>query len=163
MRRISIVVATLLLGSGLITGCGSSDDDGGGGGNSSSAYCSAMKASAAGLKSLNGGTPDFTKLSEFIDKAHDLADKAPSDIKDDWTVLVGAMDALTSALSDAGLKLEDLGLLMSGQIPDGVDTTKLAGLTSQLQGIASDKVTKASAAIRKQAKDDCGVDLDKVA
>jgi len=160
MRRFSALTAIVLLGTGLVTGCGSS----GGGSGSSSAYCNDLKSSAASIKSFtaSSGTPDFSKLSDFIDKAHELAGKAPSDIKDDWAVMVSAMDALTSTLAEAGLKIEDIGTLMTGQLPDGVDPTKLAGLTTKLQEIGSDKVQKAGDAISKQAKDTCKVDLDKV-
>jgi hypothetical protein len=160
MRRFSALTAIVVLGAGLVTGCGSSGGSGGSGG-SSSGYCSEIKSSAESIKSFTAGsgTPDFTKLADFIAKAHDLANKAPSDIKDDWTVLVGAMDALTSALSDAGLKLEDMGMLMAGQMPPGVDTSKLAGLAPKLQAIGSANVTKAGNAISKQAKDVCKVDL----
>jgi len=158
MRRFSALTAIVLLGTGLVTGCGSSS-----GGSSSSAYCKDLKSSAASIKTFTAGsTPDFTKLSDFIDKAHELAKKAPSDIKDDWAVMVSAMDALTSTLNEAGIKIEDLGTLMSGQLPDGVDPSKLAGLTTKLQAIGSDKVQKAGDAISKQAKDTCKVDLDKV-
>ncbi|MFL6060979.1 MAG: hypothetical protein ACJ72E_07100 [Marmoricola sp.] len=157
------MTALVLAGTALATGCGSSGG-GGGGGNSASSYCSDIKTSAASITPFTGGssTPDFSKFSDFIAKAHELAGKAPSDIKDDWTTMVGAMDALTSALSDAGLKLEDLGTLMSGQLPPGTDTSKLAGLTSKLQEIGSDKVTAAGHAISEQAKNVCKVDLTKV-
>jgi hypothetical protein len=156
MRTFSALTATVVLTAGIVTGCGSS-----GGGSSSSGYCSDLKSASKSLSALNGSTPDFSKLSDSIAKAHDLAGKAPSDIKDDWTVLVGALDDLTSALSDAGLKIEDLGSLMSGQTPAGVDPSKLAELTTRLQQIGSDKVTAANAAISKQAKDVCKVDLTK--
>lgn len=161
MRRFSALTAIVVLGTGLVTGCG------GGGGSSSgssSAYCSDLKTSAESIRSFTAasGAPDFAKLADFIDKTHELAAKAPSDIKDDWAVLVSAMDALTSTLQEAGLKVEDLGSLMTGQLPDGVDPTKLAGLTTKLEAIGSDKVQKAGDAISKQAKDACKVDLNKV-
>src|SRR5690348_16043510 len=147
MRKFSALTAIVVLGAGLVTGCGSSSDGGGNGGSgsSSSGYCSDIKSSADSIKAFTAGTgtPDFTKLADFIAKAHDLADKAPSDIKDDWTVMVAAMDSLTSALSDAVLKLEDLGAMMSGQLPDGVDASNLAGLATKLQAIGSDNVIKA--------------------
>lgn len=156
MRKFSALTATAVIATVLVTGCGS----GGGGSSSSSGYCKDLKSSAASVKSFTGGgTPDFSKLSDFIAKAHDLADEAPSAIKDDWATMVKAMDTLTSALSDVGLKVEDLGKLMSGQIPDGVDTSKLAGLSTKLQEIGSDKVVKAGNAITKYAKDTCKVDL----
>lgn len=157
MRGLSVATVSALLCTGLVAGCGGSS-------GSESAYCSEIKSSAASIKSFTAenSTPDFTKLSDFIDKAHELADKAPSEIEDDWKVMTEAMDSLTSALEDAGLKLEDLGSLMSGQVPDGVDSAKLAALPAKLQEIGSAKVTKAGDAISKQAKDVCGVDLDKV-
>jgi hypothetical protein len=158
MRRISVLTAVAVLGTGLVTGCG------GGGSGSESAYCKDLKSSAAGIRSFTAGsTPDFSQLSDFIAKAHDLADEAPGDIKDDWKVMTDAMDALTSALQDAGIKLEDLGSLMTGQVPDGVDPSKLAALPAKLQEIGSDKVQKAGDAISKQAKDTCKVDLKKTA
>ncbi|MFL6105705.1 MAG: hypothetical protein ACJ72L_01985 [Marmoricola sp.] len=161
MRRFSALTATAVVVAGLVTGCGS------GGGNdssSSSSYCKELKASAATVKSFtaNNSTPDFSKFADFINEAHDLADKAPSEVKADWTTMVGAMDQLTSALDDAGIKLEDMSKLVSGQVPDGVDATKLAGLSSKLQEIGSDKVTKAGDAISKHAKDTCKVDLSKL-
>lgn len=161
MRKFSALTSVALLSTALVAGCGSS---GGGGSNSSSSgYCADIRSSAASMKAFtaDNSTPDFSKLADFFAKGHELADKAPSDIKDDWTTLVGAMDALTSALSDAGLKIEDLGKLMTGQVPPGVDTSKLAGLTTKLQAIGSDNVTKAADAISKQAKDVCKVDLSK--
>lgn len=160
MRRFSALTATAVVVAGLVTGCG-----GGGGGNgSSSSYCKELKASAATVKSFtaDNSTPDFSKFADFIAEAHDLADKAPSDIKADWRTMVGAMDQLTSALDDAGIKLEDMSKLVSGQVPEGVDATKLAGLSSKLQEIGSDKVTKAGDAISKHAKDTCKVDLSKL-
>ncbi|RNL79269.1 hypothetical protein [Nocardioides marmorisolisilvae] len=159
MRRFSALTATAVLATGLITGCGSSS--GGGSGSSSSDYCKDLKSSAAGIKAFtaDNATPDFAKVADFIDNAHGLAKKAPSDIKDDWATMVAAMDALTDALNEAGLKVEDIGTLMTGQLPAGADPSKLAGLTSKLQEIGSDKVQKAGAAIAKQAKDTCKIDL----
>jgi len=159
---ISIISAGILLGSGLVAGCGSDSDDGG---NAGGGYCDSLKSAASSIKSFtaDGATPDFSKLGDFIDKAHELADEAPSKIKDDWTTLVGAMDSLVSALGDAGIKLEDFGaIISSGQLPEGVDPSKLSGLTSKLQELGDEKFTKAGDAINKHAKDDCDVDLSKI-
>jgi hypothetical protein len=164
MGKISIVAAGLLLGSGLVSGCGSSGD-GGSAGSGGGDYCDTLKAAATSIKSFTAddATPDFSKLPDFIAKAHELADNAPSDVKDDWTVMVGAMDSLTSALDEAGIKLEDFGTIVSsGQLPEGVDPAKLTALTAKLQELGGDEVTKAGDAISKQAKDDCKVDLSKV-
>jgi hypothetical protein len=159
---ISIFSAGLLLGSGLVTGCGSDDD--GGGGNAGGDYCKTLKSAASNVRSFTakGATPDFAKIQDFLDTAHDLADEAPSEVKDDWTVVLGAMDSLTSALEEAGIKLEDFGdIIATGQLPEGVDPAKLTALTGKLQAIGNEKVTKAGEAISKHAKDDCDVDLSK--
>ena len=162
MGKISIIAAGLLLGSGLVTGCGSSDDDGGSA--SGDGYCAQLKSAASSIRSFTAddATPDFSKFADFINKAHELAKDAPSDVEDDWKVMIGAMDKLTAALDDAGIKLEDFGAIVtSGQLPEGVDPAKLTELTGKIQELGGDEVNKAGDAISKHAKDECKVDLNK--
>ena len=162
MRRTALITAGLLLGAGLLGGCGGGDD--GGSKASGGDYCDTLKEAQKNIKSFTAedATPDFSKFQDFLDTAKELADEAPSKIKDDWDTMLGAMNDLTSALKDAGLTIEDFGkATSSGQLPDGVDQTKLAELSTKLQSLDSTEIQKAGDAINKQAKDDCGVDLDK--
>ena len=161
MRRYAVLATTAVFAAGLVTGCGGGDSDESGG--SASGYCRVLESSAGMVKSftVEGSTPDFSKFSEIVDRADELADKAPSAVEDDWKVVVGALDTLVEALDDAGIKVEDFPKLMAGQIPEGVDASKITALGAKLQEIRSAKVSKAGVAIRKHAKDECGIDLDK--
>ena len=66
---------------------------------------------------------------------------------------------MQDALKEAGLKISDLEGLSSGNIPEGLDQTKLAALAEDLQAVGSEKVQDAADNIEKHAKDECDVDL----
>ena len=104
MRKTTMMTAGVLLAASLLSGCGGGDGDktSSGGG-----YCATMKKAASEIKAFTAddANPDFSKFQDFIDKAQELADEAPSEIKDDWKVVLGAMDDLTSALDDAGISI----------------------------------------------------------
>lgn len=162
MRKTTMMTAGVLLTASLLTGCGSDGDgDSKSGGDD---YCATMKKAAAEIKAFTAddANPDFSKFQDFIDKAEELADEAPSEIKDDWKVVLGAMDDLTSALDDAGISIEELmAAATTGEMPDGVDMQKLTELGSKLQTLTSDKTEAATDAIDKHAKDECDIDLSK--
>lgn len=158
MRRSAAITAGLLLGAGLLAGCGGDGDGKAGGGD----YCDTLKSTATTVKSFtgDGATPDFSKFDDFIDAAHDLEDQAPSSLADDWKVVIGGMDALTAALEDAGITLEELmTAATTGQMPPGVDQAKLMALAPKLESLSGAEMEAATDAIDKHAKDECDVDL----
>lgn len=157
MRKTTLLAAGVLLGATLLTGCGGDGDS-----SSSSGYCDTLKKAAAEIKDFtaNDSSPDFSKFDDFVDQAEKLADKAPAEVKDDWKYVVDAMGDLTDALDEAGVKIEDLmSAVTSGQMPEGLDPEKLTELGTKLQGLTSEKLTEATDAIDKHAKDECKVDL----
>ncbi|MBO9521855.1 MAG: hypothetical protein J7518_09985 [Nocardioidaceae bacterium] len=157
MRKTAILTAGLLLGASLLGGCGGGDDKG----SSSKGYCDLLKDSQSELNTLSGNdVPDAKEFEKFLDRADDLAKEAPAAVKDDWKVLDGTLDDLQKALDDAGITLQQLSEAASGKMPEGLDASKLQALGTKLQGLSSEKLTKATAAIQKHAKDECGVDLD---
>ena len=153
MKRILTAIAAAALGLGLLTACG---DDGGGSAGGGD-YCDDLKAAKKELDSIQGG--DFGSLEKTTDAMHDLADEAPDELKDDWETLVEGVDKIVKALKDAGLTDEDMANLQSGQIPDGVDMAALQDLMTEIQALDTEEFSKASEAINKHAKDECGVDL----
>lgn len=156
MKRIISAAAAAALGLCLLTACG--DDDGGkASGGSGGDYCSDLKAAKKQVDALKGG--DFSELEKTTDAMHELADEAPSDIKDDWKTLVGGVDKVVDAMKKAGLDDSDIATLQSGQIPDGVDMSSLQGLIAEIQSLDTADFQKAGENISKQAKDKCGVDL----
>ena len=153
MKRILSAVAAAALGLCLLTACG--DDDGGSAGGGD--YCKDLKQTKKEVDALKGG--DFSDLEKTTDAMHRLADEAPDEIKDDWKTLVDGVDKLVAALKDAGLDDDDIATLQSGQMPDGVDMTALQGLMDEISKLSTPEFEKASEAINKHAKDECGVDL----
>jgi hypothetical protein len=148
--RPSIALAALALSLGSLTACGS---------DANSAYCKELKDDKAYFASFSGSSPDVSKLDEAFNRLHSLADKAPDDIKDDWTTLDNAITSITKALKDAGISFGDISKMQQGQLPKGADPQKLAALAPKLQAMASAKVKTASKNIEKHAKDTCKVTL----
>jgi hypothetical protein len=154
VKRILSAVAAAALGLCLLTACGDDNGDKAGGGGD---YCQDLKSAKKKVDALKGG--DLKGIDDTVDTMHGLADEAPSEIKDDWKVLVGGVDKLVAAIKKAGLSDDDLATLQSGQIPDGVDMTALQSLMTEIQALDTDEFQKAGDAINKHAKDKCGLDL----
>jgi hypothetical protein len=154
VKRILSTVAAAALGLCLLTACG---DDNGDKASSGGDYCGDLKSAKKDVDALKGG--NLKGIQDTVDTMHDLADEAPSEIKDDWKVLVEGVDKLVAAIKKAGLDDDDMTTLQSGQIPDGVDMTALQDLMTEIQALDTDEFQKAGDNINKHAKDKCGVDL----
>lgn len=148
MRKTLAALAPLTLVAGLLTGCGGSDN---------SAYCDDLKADKAQFESMSGG--DISQLGDAFDKMHELAAEAPDEVKDEWKTVDDALTSIEDALKAAGMSVDDLAAMQSGQLPEGVDMAKLQELTPKLQAISGTEMAKATEAIDKNAQDVCGVTL----
>ena len=146
---------TLALTATILTACG-----GGGGGGSASGYCDELKTDKAYFESLSGSNGDISQLDNVFTAVHKLAADAPSNVSGDWKTLDGAITTIESALKEAGLKPSDLASLSSGNLPQGVDPSKLQALLPKLQSLNSGDVSKAADNIAADAKKTCGVDLN---
>jgi len=151
MKMSRALVGVVLVGAAL-AGCGGGDDGAG------SAYCKDLKTAKATFSNVGSG--GVAQLEKAFSTFHDLADEAPSDVKDDWNKLDGAITKLEKALDDAGVKLSELAGLTSGQVPKGVDVNKLKSALTELNSLNSAGFRDASTAIEKHAKDVCKVDLN---
>ncbi len=149
MRKTLTALAPLALVAGLLTGCG--------GGSEDSAYCKDLKADKAQFESLSGG--DAGQLEDAFSAMHDLAAEAPDEVADEWKVIDDGIQAMQDALDEAGLSLDDLAGLQSGDLPEGVDLQAMQELGTKLQEFGGEEMSKASDAIDKHAQDTCGVTL----
>jgi hypothetical protein len=153
--KIPLALASAVMLASTLAACGGGD---GGSGGKDSDYCKDIKAASKSFGSLSSG--DFAQLDKAFTTFHKLADEAPSDIDEDWKKLDSAIVTVEKALKDAGLTFADLGKIQSGQLPEGVDVSKLQGLASEMSKLNSSDFTKASNAIDAHAKKTCKVDLD---
>ena len=157
--RTTAILSTVVLSAGLLAGCGGGEDKDASG-SSSSEYCKDLRTAKADFGSLDSTSPDFSRFDEALKTFHTLADEAPPEVEAEWNTLDGALTSLEQALADAGLTMEDLGKISSGQLPPGVTQEDLAALAPKLQSTFDEDVEKASDAIVKHAKSECGVDLE---
>jgi hypothetical protein len=126
---------------------------------SSGDYCQELKADKVYFQSLNGSDPDMSKLDTVFEKMHSLAAAAPSEVATDWKTLDTAVSTIENALAEAGLDAADLAALQRGQVPEGVDMSKLAALGPKLKALSGSDVSDAADHIAQNAKTACGVDL----
>ena len=154
--KISLALAGAVMLVSTLAACGG-DDGGGGGDGEGSDYCKDIKAAAKSFGTLSSG--DTAQLDKAFATFHDLADEAPDSIKGDWKTLDDAITTIETALKEAGLKISDLTKLQSGDVPEGVDVSKLQGLATELQSLTGPEFTKATKAIDTHASKTCKVKL----
>ena len=159
--KYAVGTAALTLATAALAGCGSSNNNSSASGSGN--YCADLKADKSFVSGFSasgsGNSPDLSKLDEVFSRMHALAQEAPSAVASDWKTLDGAITEIQSALKSAGLKPSDLASLEAGQLPKGVDPSKLQAMVPKLQALSSSDVSKAASAISSNAKSACGVDL----
>ncbi|WP_020573733.1 hypothetical protein [Actinopolymorpha alba] len=90
MRRTGALVLAVGLGLAGLTACSSSDK----------AYCDKVRAVGEEALAGNASATDPTKLSQVSTDYREIADVAPSDVKEHWKVLATAMEDLGDLLKD---------------------------------------------------------------
>jgi hypothetical protein len=157
MRKTTIgVTLGLLLATTALGACGSTDSNAK---QASGGYCKELKADKSFFQSLDGDEPDLTRLDQAFERMHALAAVAPTEVAGEWKTLDAAVTTIEGALSDAGLKVDDLASMKEGKVPEGVDLDKLATLGPKMQALSGGEVDEAAARIAKDAKASCGIDL----
>ena len=116
MRKLAALTAVLTIGLGTLTAC-----------SSDGAYCDELKANE------NAAQADASDINGTLDKMKKVRDKAPSDVKDDWDVLIDYLQKLQDAKGDPG---------KAGEMVKDVE-----------------KVGTASKNISQHAKDSCKIDI----
>lgn len=148
MRKTLTALAPLALVAGLLTGCGGSED---------SAYCEDLEANQAQFEAMAGG--DIAELEDAFAAMRKLADEAPDEVADEWRTVDEGITAMTDALDEAGVSLDDLAAIQAGDIPEDVDMAAVQELGPKLEEFGGEAMTEASQAIDKHAEDECGVTL----
>jgi hypothetical protein len=158
----TFAVATIVIMASSLAACGGNDDDSSGsGGGAGGGYCDTIQSVKDEVASGNFDTLTQAEFDSFQSKIADIQSAAPDDVADDWQNLGDYLNQFESLLKDAGISLDDLQSLESGDLPSGVDTSDLTDLATKLQTLTKDNdIEAADKAITASAKSECDINLD---
>lgn len=118
-------------------------------------YCSAVAEHQKALtEAVADGGP--AALIEALPALSDLQDKAPRDITDEWQQLVGRVEGLDEALTDAGV---DPATYDRKSPPEGLSDAEQARIAAAAEQLASPATAAAVAGLQQQARDVCKTPL----
>ncbi len=125
------------------------------GGNSIDDYCGDVSAHRKEMADMIESSSSSALLSH-LPMLHDLADKAPEDVADEWQVFLGALDGLDRAIKDAGVKASDF---KDGNPPAGLSASERKAIAEAAGQIQTEEVVQAATGIEQQARDVCKVNF----
>jgi hypothetical protein len=160
-KTLGLVAAVALTAT--LSACGGDDDSaGGGGGGSDKSYCDTVKDAKAELDDVSDiNALDQATFDNMTDTVRQVEESAPDDIKAEWGQLGDALEEFQTILSDAGISLDDLSSMQSGELPEGVDQDALLQLGERMEEFTQNTDMEAAAeAIEQQVKDECDIVLD---
>jgi hypothetical protein len=129
----------------LLVACGS-DEDG---------YCDAVKDHQQRLSEIAGsGKPDA--MLQSLDIFHDLADRAPSDISDEWQQVVGSVEALQEAIDAADV---DAATYDRDDPPSGLSAEQKKAIDGAAARVGGAETLQAIQDLDQQARDVCHTPL----
>jgi hypothetical protein len=140
------LLLALALALPLLAGCGGDRIDD---------YCQDLSAHRKEMSAMIDSTSP-TALLSHRPMLHDLADKAPSDLADEWQVFLDALDDLDTAIRKAGVKPADF---QDGKPPAGLSATDRKRITDAADRLASSDVADAASGIEQEARDVCKINL----
>jgi hypothetical protein len=128
--------------------------------SATSAYCHDVRVATDQLRALDepGGLSDRT-FAQLMSRTHTIAGEAPADIVDPWAVLDTDLKDLDQALTGAGLTMDDLAIMQTGQPPPGMTHNQFQKYSQAAEKIDSAAVAAAVEKIRGDASSRCGVEL----
>ena len=128
-----------------LVACGSDQED----------YCDAVEEHQQELSEIVGsGEPDA--LIEALEILRELQDRAPDDISDEWQQVVGRLDALESALDDAGV---DPATYDRDNPPADLTDEEAAAIDAAAAELGGGTTLRALQDLDQQARDVCKTPL----
>ena len=129
-----------------LTGCGE---------NSIDAYCTQLRGDRAKIADMVDSDSPSPLLSNLT-LLHDLADRAPTDVADEWQTFLAALDALQKTLEDVGVTASEF---VGGRPPSGLSATDRRAVSDAVAQLGTDDVLGAADGIEQQARDVCKVNF----
>jgi hypothetical protein len=124
---------------------------------SDSAYCHDVSAAKQGLTLIAQG--NISTFDSTVAQLNRLSQEAPAGVADDWKLIAGLFQRVSSAFAAAGVTGPDFAKIQKGQLPKGVDPNALLKAAKKVQDLSSGSFGAAEAKITADAKDQCNVDL----
>jgi hypothetical protein len=118
-------------------------------------YCEAVEEHQAELSELLAGG-DSAALLEALRPFRELAEEAPADIGDEWTLLVDRIQALRDALDAAGV---DPASYDAEDPPADLPTADRRAIASAARDLGARETQQALADLEQQALDVCKTPL----
>lgn len=144
MTRAAAVLLVLAL-----TGCSDSPED------VRADYCAAVQEQQQRLSELLAEEqPDA--LLRALPVFRELAGRAPRDVADDWTLLIGALEGLDEALAEADV---DAGEYDADDPPPSVTGQQRQAIARAADELARPEVAAAYDGVKQQAVDVCKTPL----
>ena len=139
---------TLLLLVPLAAGCaGDPRDD----------YCSAVESHQEALSEV-AASDDPGALFDALDAYDDLAERAPSDIADDWAAVVDPLHHLEDVLDQHDV---DVSTYSAEKPPAGLGADARRDIEEAARAVGSERTVTAMAAVEQHALDVCGTPLSR--
>lgn len=146
-RNVRLLVLVPLLASA-VTGCGGEEDPFAG-------YCEEVQAQQKPLtEALAVGGP--TALIEALPSFEALADAAPDDITDEWSVVIGGIQRLVDTLEEAGV---DPATYDRENPPAGVTSEQRDRIDAASRQLTAPDSVTALEGVQQQARDVCKTPL----
>lgn len=142
-------IATTVLAALLLTvpqACGSNEE---------ASYCSALESRQKLFAEMQDEQSGLGLLAHRR-TLHDLGDKAPDDLRDEWQTFLGAIDAFAKTLDQSGVKPGDF---VDGKPPAGLSAADRTRIVDAANELASPDVVEAANGIEQQARDVCKLQL----
>lgn len=145
-RRVAGALAGVVLGPGLLAACS---------GDPVEEYCAEVEDQRQPLSDVaDAGGP--TALLEALPAFEELQGASPTDLRDDWDVVVGRLTALDDALAQAGV---DPATYDAEEQADDLGEDDRTAVESAARQLATPEMVRALEAVQQQARDVCGTSL----
>jgi hypothetical protein len=118
-------------------------------------YCNAVEERQQALGEVLAAG-DQAALLEALPIFRELAKEAPSDIRDEWQTVIGALTALEEALEDAGV---DPATYERNNPPPGLSQEEKDRIDAAAAELANPRTSKALSGVEQQARDVCQTPL----
>jgi hypothetical protein len=124
-------------------------------GDDEGSYCSALESEQETFAEMQNETSG-PGLLKYRTTLGELAAEAPDDLRDEWQTFLGALDALSDTLDEAGVEPEEF---VDERPPPGLSATDRTLIANAASELGSEDVVEAANGIEQQAKDVCKLQL----